>query len=312
VVPVGPLPAAKRPRGPLAPANGETFATSTLSGACSHLTAIPSHGSSVRELGPAPSLPRCHARRDERRSNTAPTQCPYQPAKLTLTRQGLAAAPERAQPGSATEQPTSPSRSVIRPRWPDPLPTARGWEPRPILLDYSSASQPALLGSCLRHAGSSPGQTPLVGAAGSAGTRPCSSGGEQFWGARARALRGRAGSLPFPLPQRAPRVSAHGALLPLRGDPQPHAAAAKRRARRHAPAVRQGLLKSDTAGAAMSQFLSANGPGLVFPSAFLAACELAALAWRSYSLPRVRVCARFFLPSWAQLRILVLIPCKMT
>ena len=131
-------------------------------------------------------------------------------------------------------------------------------------------------------------------------------------GCPARALRGRAGSLPFPLPQRAPRVSAHGALLPLRGDPQPHAAAAKRRARRHVPAVRQGLLKSDTTGAAMSQFLSANGPGLVFPSAFLAACELAALAWRSYSLPRVRVCARFFLPSWAQLRILVLIPCKMT
>lgn len=50
-------------------------------------------------------------------------------------------------------KPTSPSCSVIWPRWPDPLPTARGWEPLPILLDYSSASQSALLGPSSRRAG---------------------------------------------------------------------------------------------------------------------------------------------------------------
>lgn len=51
------------------------------------------------------------------------------------------------------EQPTSPSCSVIWPRWPDPLLTARDWEPLPIFLDYSSAGQFALPGPSSRHVG---------------------------------------------------------------------------------------------------------------------------------------------------------------
>lgn len=79
---------------------------------------------------------------------------------------------------------------------------------------------------------------------------------------------------------------------------------------RHASVVRHGLLKLDTIGAVMSRFLCANVPGLVFPSAFLAACKLATHIWL-FSFGEL---VGFFppSPSWAQLYFLVLIPCKMT
>lgn len=111
------------------------------------------------------------------------------------------------------------------------------------------------------------------------------------------------GVTPAPSPSRCPswlRVNIHGSSVHAPRGTQ-NAGAAKRRAPRHVSVVRHGLLKSDTSGAAVSQFLSADGPGLVFPSAFLAACKLAAPAWRFSPLPCVRVCVCFFLPSWAQL-----------
>lgn len=66
--------------------------------------------------------------------------------------------------------------------------------------------------------------------------------------------------------------------------------------------VRHGLLKSDTSGAAVSQFLSTDGPGLVFPVCFFGRLQAGSsrLAFLSTALCE-RVCVCFFLPSWAQL-----------
>lgn len=220
-------------------------------------------------------------------SNAGPMQCAREPRSHET---GLGSGAGMSWAGLCQEQPSSPSRSVIRLRWPDPLLTACGCEPLPTLLDHSSAGHvplPGVVGS-----GDGPMRLPR-----GCGMRLAVSA----LPGRCGAPRGRACPIPFSCPAGSWPWRSRQLCSCFEGNTQPHAAAVKRRAPRHASVVTHGLLKSETAGAAMSQFLSANVPGLVFPSAFLAACKLAALAWRSSSLPCVRACVRFFLPSWAQL-----------
>lgn len=225
--------------------------------------------------------------------NAGPTQRPHE-ARSHET--GLAAALERARLGSAMEQPSSPSCGVIQPRRPDPLLVAGNHLPSCWIIP-----PPARPGCWVP-----PADTQVLTGLNAAprGLRGPPGHGHAPREVTSPAVPGQELCLLPPRPA-TPAGSWHEGLGQLcscfEGKAQPHAAAVQCGAPGHASVVRHGLLKSDATGAAVSQFLAANVPGLVFPSAFLAACKLAARAWRCSSLPCVRACVRFFLPPRAQL-----------